>query len=646
MADDILSQFLVRIAYQQDDKSRQKFDEGLKQVQTRAAEFGAKIGELPTIVSEATKRISSSLSEMYYSAQKNGATARELDALRYAAKQSGEGADRAEASFNAFSQRIRDFATGASRQYKQMFGVDVDPNHTLDAFIKVREKIEELRNAGGPQNLSRANMLARTFGIDEDALVSGRMAIFKKAWLEEAKRNEGIAADKAVALTRSYNALAAALETVARKADAALFDKFGAVLDRLTKWLDEDSERIVQFFTDLAAQIGFVFTDLSKLSPAFTLLWDALKEVGGWLQKIIGQPDSGGLAGVRHLLEIISGVVMARFVASMVLGFAAAFAPLTALLAALAALGVVGVGAYTAGEAVRGWLGGGTSGGEFGPGEGMAAGGHGTARRGRFGHGDGGRGADLGKEGWWTPERQKHAYDKLRAGGLSDMGAKGLISRWVNVESTGGPASENAIGGGHFGIGQWSRARGSSIWGNTDFDTQLDLVVKESKSVAEAIAGRLLRDAKTPEEGARAATSYERAEHYNKETHIDDWTAKTLRGIERVEKAIGEAGKAPATGQDVIPGQSNPHKPGFDPSSIPFHHTGLFPQDLHQRLASLVGKPLGSDLHSMNQVNDYRSVDNDVNINIASDSPRDLTARPLGRPRNADLIRNTASYAA
>jgi hypothetical protein len=178
--DNILSQFLIRIAYQQDEKSRKDFDQGLRQVQTRAAEFGEKIGALPTIVSEATKRISSSLTELYYSAQKNGATARELDALQYAAQQSGEGADNASASFNAFSQSIRDFASGAAVQYKNLFGVDIDPNHTMDAFLKVREKIEELRNRGGAANLSRANMYARTFGIDEDALISGRMAIFNK----------------------------------------------------------------------------------------------------------------------------------------------------------------------------------------------------------------------------------------------------------------------------------------------------------------------------------------------------------------------------------------------------------------------------------------------------------------------------------
>jgi hypothetical protein len=56
-------------------------------------------------------------------------------------------------------------------------------------------------------------------------------------------------------------------------------------------------------------------------------------------------------------------------------------------------------------------------------------------------------------------------------------------------------------------------------------------------------------------------------------------------------------------------------------------------------------KPLGSDQHSMNEIHDHRSVVNDVNIHVDGASPGDLTARPLGRPRNADLIRNTASYA-
>jgi hypothetical protein len=121
-----------------------------------------------------------------------------------------------------------------------------------------------------------------------------------------------------------------------------------------------------------------------------------------------------------------------------------------------------------------------------------------------------------------------------------------------------------------------------------------------------------------------------------------------MMGAHRARALLFLKGGAPSethSGPDVIHGQGDPHKPGFDPSSVPFHHSGLFPPDLHLRLASLVGKPLGSDQHSMNEIHDYRSVDNNVNINIASASPVDMTARPLSRPRNADLIRNTTSYA-
>src|ERR1700719_1656437 len=104
MADDVLSSFLVKVAYDQDERSRKKFDEGLKQVQTRAAEFGAKIGELPAIVSEATKRISASLTDLWYASQKTEASVGQIDALRRAATQSGEGGENAERSWNAFSE--------------------------------------------------------------------------------------------------------------------------------------------------------------------------------------------------------------------------------------------------------------------------------------------------------------------------------------------------------------------------------------------------------------------------------------------------------------------------------------------------------------------------------------------------------------
>jgi hypothetical protein len=46
--DSVIDSFLVKLTFDQDERSRQKFNEGLTRVQERAAEFGAKIGELPT----------------------------------------------------------------------------------------------------------------------------------------------------------------------------------------------------------------------------------------------------------------------------------------------------------------------------------------------------------------------------------------------------------------------------------------------------------------------------------------------------------------------------------------------------------------------------------------------------------------------
>lgn len=150
-------------------------------------------------------------------------------------------------------------------------------------------------------------------------------------------------------------------------------------------------------------------------------------------------------------------------------------------------------------------------------------------------------GKSAGTPGWWTADRQKHAYDRLtKEAGLSDMGAKGLISRWVNVEASGGPNESNNIGGGHFGIAQWSRSRGRSIWGNPDYDAQLSLAIGELNG-PEKVAASLLRNAKTAEQGATGASSFERAENYNPFTHRDDWTGKTLGGMRGIDKYVGSA---------------------------------------------------------------------------------------------------------
>lgn len=130
----------------------------------------------------------------------------------------------------------------------------------------------------------------------------------------------------------------------------------------------------------------------------------------------------------------------------------------------------------------------------------------------------------------------------LLGAGLSPYGAAGLVSRWANVEASGGPASVNPYSGA-FGIAQWLGSRLPAIRGNTNFDAQLQYAVRELNS-SEARAGSVLRSASSPWEGALGASMFERAEGYNANTGVDNFTSRTASGIPSIVALLGAPAQA------------------------------------------------------------------------------------------------------
>jgi hypothetical protein len=152
--------------------------------------------------------------------------------------------------------------------------------------------------------------------------------------------------------------------------------------------------------------------------------------------------------------------------------------------------------------------------------------------------------SNRGVGGWWTQERMQHAADRLVAeAGLSQMGAAALVARWAGVEASGGPTSSNNIGGGHWGIAQWDSARGGPAMASASFDDQISHAVSELNG-SEKAAGDALRSATTLAQGAIGASRYERAEHFNQATGIDDSTASTPVGSVYRKLYGGTADKA------------------------------------------------------------------------------------------------------
>ena len=153
---------------------------------------------------------------------------------------------------------------------------------------------------------------------------------------------------------------------------------------------------------------------------------------------------------------------------------------------------------------------------------------------------------------WWTTERKRYAGQYLIHGAaLTAIGSAGLVSRWANVEASGGPASVNPYSGA-FGIAQWLGSRLPPIKGNTNFDAQLAYAVRELNG-SETRAGNVLRNARTVTEAARGASMYERAEGYNAATGTDNWTAKTASGIPSIAALLS----ATAVPENVAQNQSN-----------------------------------------------------------------------------------------
>ena len=245
--------------------------------------------------------------------------------------------------------------------------------------------------------------------------------------------------------------------------------------------------------------------------------------------------------------------------------------------------------------------------------------------------------------GWWTPDRQAHAYSVLREGGLSDAGARGLISRWKNVEAPAGPGS---VGGYHnraLGIGQWLGDRRQKLIGagaTKDFDKQLKFVLEELKTSEKSThAAERLRNAKTDEEGAIAATTFERAGGWNWRTGRDNFTNRTREGMAGVLANTRTAEHFHKVKEQILKDRSAPSRPTvFNPPSRMSVTPGASSSLEHGVHLAGLHVPSGSVAHNMtNELNAKH------NITINESKTPGATAKALHTQQTqlyADLLKN------
>lgn len=181
-----------------------------------------------------------------------------------------------------------------------------------------------------------------------------------------------------------------------------------------------------------------------------------------------------------------------------------------------------------------------SSGGLGGTGHHADGSGAGASLRDRQFHGKG----NFGQKGWWTPERQSYGIDYLmKNAGLTEDGAKALVSRWRFVESPGGPTAVNPKSGAA-GIAQGLGSRRAGYTGS--FDDQLKNAARELNG-SEGRAKKLLN---TPGMAAVGASQFERAEGYDPKTGRDNFTDRVAEGMKHIAHGVAPS---TATAQDPVP---------------------------------------------------------------------------------------------
>lgn len=163
------------------------------------------------------------------------------------------------------------------------------------------------------------------------------------------------------------------------------------------------------------------------------------------------------------------------------------------------------------------------------------------------GPGSSGAPGKVGRTGWWTPERKQFAVDYLmKNANLPEISARALVARWAGVEATGGPNEVNSIGA--VGIGQWLGSRQRGVV-RGDFEGQLGHAVRELKST-ESRAYRTLMGARDARAAATGASMFERAEGYNPNTGMDNFTGKTMRFMSQIPGGSADAMRRDGAAKD------------------------------------------------------------------------------------------------
>ena len=309
-----IQEFLVGLVYQVDKTSEQKFLTGIRDAGVKVAEFGAGVAAATAGIVASLAKVAEGMEQVYFSAQRTGASVENIKALGFAFSQVGGTAAQARGAVESLASFMRS-SPGAST-WLQSLGVQ-----TTDLQGHARDTSDVLGDLG--QRLSsmpfyRAKAYASVAGIDEPTLLLLRRGMGEfGAEYHRMYAAAGIDAQKAGADAHGFMVqlrdLGAAFSILGDKVASELTKRAGGDIGRFREILVANFGRISAVVTGAAHVILSVADGMMDLgAKAFRSLGD----LAGWFN------------GLDHSTKMAAGTV-AAFIALLV-------APEASLAAALA----------------------------------------------------------------------------------------------------------------------------------------------------------------------------------------------------------------------------------------------------------------------------------------------------------------------
>lgn len=298
---EVIKSYLVSLGFDVDGAGAAKFDATIVGVTKTVVKLGVAVEAAALSVVAFTTKIASGLDELYWASQRTGATVAGIQAIGYAASQTGSSAAAARSSLESLARFIR--TSPGAEGFLNRLGVQ-----TRDASGQMRS-MESIFSGVG-QRLSsmpyyRANQYASMLGIDENTLMAMRrgMGEFGAQYSATAKAigfNADAAAKSSNRFMTSMREFGMMAGMARDKIGSSLTDGLSGSIDRLRKQILDNFPKIEQGVT---AAIKGILWLADAVGRVVMRLLQAAGDISDWWQQLDG--DS------KKLLETLGAVLVA-----------------------------------------------------------------------------------------------------------------------------------------------------------------------------------------------------------------------------------------------------------------------------------------------------------------------------------------------